>query len=79
MKRENPRQDIVSRQSFPREELVRFVIVLGELRLMESGGRGRYIHKDRKSLETAIRKHVFERFLHRPLNEAELAALKEAL
>ena len=82
MKRENDRTDIATYQRFPKSSLLRFVVEEGRLSLDRNGdkpGRGYYIKKDRESLEIAIKKKAFQRILHHPLDEEELALLKEAL
>ncbi len=82
MKRENPRTDIASRKRFPRNELLRITIVEGVVTPDIEGklpGRAIYLHKDTASLELALRKKAFERAYRRPLTEAELESIKEAL
>lgn len=82
MKRENDRLDIASYQRFPKEMLLRLVVEEGRLIVDPCGkrpGRGYYLKKDASSLELALKKKAFNRILHRPLNEGELASIKEAL
>lgn len=72
MKVVNNRMDILSRKSYPREELLRFVILDNTLTLDDKAnkpGRGVYLLKGKG--KEAVRKKVFNSFLHRPLNEKE--------
>ena len=82
MKRENDRTDIASRKQYPKSQLLRFIVKEGRLLLDPNGelpGRGYYLKKDIASLELALKKKAFQRILHRPLDEEEIARLKEAL
>lgn len=82
MKRVNPRTDIASRKPFPKEELLRMVVVSGALTVDKQGnlpGRGYYLRRDMASLEVCLKRHLFERILHRPISEEELLRVKEAL
>ena len=74
--------DIASFQRFPKEKLLRLVVMEGRLIVDIAGnrsGRGHYLKKDEASLELALKKKAFHRLLHRPLDESELRAIKEAL
>ena len=82
MKRENTRQDIVTRKPFPRKDLLRLVVVAGVVTPDKDSclpGRGYYLARREGILEEGIKKHVFERRFHRPLTPEEIAAIKEAL
>ena len=82
MKRENPRLDVATRKSFPKNQLLRLVKIGPKVVVDKSQsllGRGYYLHKDEAALELALRRHVFERLFHRPLSEEEIASLKEAI
>ena len=82
MKRVNPRLDVASRKPYPKDELLRLVLVDGVVTLdthHSLPGRGIYLKRDAASLETALKKKAFERAFHRPLTPEELQAIKEAL
>lgn len=72
MKVQNTRMDILSRKTYSREELIRFVILDNNLVVDTENklpGRGMYLLKGKG--KEAIRKKSFLSFLHRPLNEKE--------
>lgn len=72
MKVENTRMDILSRKTYSREELIRFVIKDNNIVIDNDNslpGRGVYLLKGNG--KEAIRKKIFNPFLHRPLNEKE--------
>ncbi len=82
MKQENPRLDVASRKPYPKNELIRLVMVSGVVTLDRKKnlpGRGVYLKKDAASLEAALKKKAFERAFHRPLTLEEIAAIEEAL
>ncbi len=64
MKRENERNDILSRKSYPKKELFRLVFLNHELLLEEDRplkGRGVYLKKDKESVALARKKKLLER------------------
>ncbi len=68
----NDRTDIVSRKRFPRETLLRLVIEDGKLILdKEKTLKGRGVYLKKGSGKDAIKKSVFNHFLHRPLSKEE--------
>ncbi|MBQ9457333.1 MAG: YlxR family protein [Bacilli bacterium] len=77
MQVENPRFDIATRTPYPKAELIRLGVENGRLVLSPKGGRGFYLHP--KHLDLAIKNKAFQRYLHRPLEEDEIALLQEAL
>ena len=81
--RKNPlRMDIVSRKSFPKETLLRFVVIDGDIALDKDHilpGRGCYLFKDKKSLELAIKKRLFQRHLHVSPSDALIAEMEAML
>ena len=73
----NPRFDIATRKPYPKEELLRLGVEQGRLVISPKGGRGFYLHRDH--LDLALKSKAFQRYLHRPLDESEIAMLREAL
>ena len=74
MKQPAYRMDIVTRKSFPKESLFRFVLSNDRIVLDVDQclpGRGCYLKKDLESLEKAISKKLFQRHLHASLSEEE--------
>ena len=64
MRHDNPRKDILSRSSFPKEKLFRFVLIEGIVTLDENyslKGRGFYLLKDLETLRLAKRKKLLEK------------------
>ena len=80
MQKVHTRLDIASKATYPKEEMIRFVISSSKgIELDESGGRGYYLHKEKGILEAPSTKKAFIRLLHRELNEAEIKLLTEAI
>lgn len=82
MQRTNDRTDIATFGRYPKSELLRLVVKEGRLAVDLQGnlpGRGCYLKKDAASLELALRKKAFNRFLHRPITDEEIERIKEAL
>lgn len=82
MKIENTRLDVASRKPYPKSEMLRIVMRLGEVvpdPHNELGGRGVYILKKEEALLAAIKHKAFERAFRRSLSEEEIASIKEAL
>ena len=82
MQRLNERTDIASRKAFPKEKLLRLVLLEGCIKPDVEGilpGRGAYLHKDKASLELALKRHAFVRAFHREPTEEEVAAILEVL
>lgn len=78
MKIINDRTDIVSRERFPRETLLRLVIrddkiILDEGKTLK--GRGVYLKKG--SGKDAIKKGSLNRYLHRPISKEEEELLEK--
>ena len=76
------RTDIASRKPYPKDSLLRLVLVGGRVTVDKAGvlpGRGSYLFPSLEAYETALRKHAFERSFRRPLTEDEASAIKEAL
>lgn len=64
MRKENPRMDIATRKSYPKQELFRLVLSSGKPTLDETGtlpGRGVYLHKSLESIAIAKKKHLLEK------------------
>ncbi|MCQ2742342.1 MAG: DUF448 domain-containing protein [Bacilli bacterium] len=64
MRKENPRRDIVSRQSFPKGELFRIALSEGCTLDLEGNLKGRavYIHKDLDSVQKCKKKGLLEKY-----------------
>ena len=80
MKASNPRMDVLSRARFPKERLLRLVLIDGVYLPDKEGkipGRGVYLLKDKAAVE-AGRKRL-EKSLHHPFGEEEFLAILEAL
>ncbi len=57
--------DLLSRKSYPRDELFRLVMLDGTLHLDNGGlqGKGIYLHKDEETVKKAFQKKIFRRFV----------------
>ncbi len=79
MKINNPRRDVVTKKSYPREQLLRLVVAEGKLvfdKDMKMPGRGLYVLKDPKAIEGLSPRHLV-RIVR--IDEVELTALKKEL
>ena len=81
MRIENPRLDIASRERMERSRLFRLVVDAdGEIHFDKEGrlpGRGIYIEKSLQALETALKKHRFDRFGR--ISEETIQVLREEI
>lgn len=71
MQIQNKRRDIFSHQSYPKDELIRFIVKDGKIIFpsFSYAGRGYYIKKDK--VAEALKGKTFERILKRPLSDEE--------
>ncbi len=77
MQIQNKRTDIVSRESFNVEELLRFAIKDGQLILPVSSYNGRCYYVKYDHIEDGIRNKKFDRIFKRPLTEEEKEVLRK--
>lgn len=76
------RMDIVTRKTYPKEELLRFVVFKGVVTLDKGQvlpGRGCYVKKDEESLQKAFSKKLISRHLHLAPGDELLEKAREAL
>ena len=82
MRKENKRTDILSRSSYPKDELFRIVIV-HRLAIFDStykmAGRGLYLHKDKESVLALQKKGLLEKRYKASVPEGFYESLLEAL
>lgn len=82
MQVENTRMDILSRKSYPKDRLFRFVVVGETPVLDEKGdmpGRGIYLLKDEETLDKAEAKLLLEKRFRLKLPEGFYAELRAKL
>lgn len=82
MKANPTRMDIVSRKTYPKDSLLRFVVVDGNIVLDEHHvlpGRGCYLLKSKDALRLALKKNLFARHLHASPSQDLIQALEERL
>ena len=82
MKLTPTRMDIASRKTYPKDRLLRFVVIDGTLLLDEKHvlpGRGCYLLKSKEALATAVKKNLFTRHLHASPSNELLQRLEELL
>ena len=81
MKRCNSRKDIISGKSFPKNELLRLILIDGQFIFDKDSslqGRGYYIHKDLEAIQALKSQKLLKRFKARIADE-EINKMKEAL
>lgn len=74
MRIENPRTCLITGRKFPKEELLRLVVVEGKLMIEPSLGRGFYLSKEGLESPKALKKAL--RPIKRSLTEGEIAELR---
>jgi len=82
MRKENLRKDIVSSKGYPKKVLFRFALKDGYLVLDTKNvypGRGVYLLKDLKSIETVQKKNLLARYQKSPIEPKFYETLKGAL
>ena len=82
MKNQPIRMDIGTRETFPKEELLRLVVVDGQIVIDEEQnlpGRGCYLAKNPKSLEIAIKRNLITRHLHHPVSSDLIEEIRSKL
>jgi predicted RNA-binding protein YlxR (DUF448 family) len=74
------RRCIACRESKPQDELIRFTYADGIIRAdgdKPADGRGFYLCRDSKCIETAIKKKSFNRICRRNVDEGEIKSVIE--
>ena len=77
MQIQNKRRDIVSRESFPKEELIRFTVKDDTLIFPSTSYDGRGYYIKRGSVQNALKKGVFQKVMKRNLRPEELKEIEK--